>query len=77
MLIEIFDDKPSLFHFFVGVLTFYFPFLLVVFFFYELLEFVYRYRKRHPEKLKCFIGDLIEYLTGVSFICLLYKLFFV
>lgn len=72
MNIEIFDDPASLIHFILGILTYFFPVLLVVFLFYEFIEFIYRHRKKHPEKLKCFLGDVTEYLLGISFISLVY-----
>jgi hypothetical protein len=70
MDVEIFDDLPSLFHIVWGILCYFFHFIFFIFFFYEFVEFIYKYKHKEREKLKCFIGDLIEFLLPISIISL-------
>lgn len=63
MRVYVFDDKMSLLHLPVGVLSYFFPVLLVVFFGYEFVEFMFKSPK---EKAANFCGDLLEFMLGVS-----------
>ncbi len=79
MEIEVFDDKVSVLHFIAGLFTCVYPVIFILFLFYELIEFMYRYRKRRGERVKKFIGDLVEYLLGLSMfslVSLFYQPFF-
>ncbi len=66
MKVNIFDDRRSLIHFFMGVLTYWFIFIFVVFLFYQLIEHFYKGKRDH------LLGDITEYLYGLSFIYLLF-----
>ncbi|RLF78874.1 hypothetical protein DRN38_06675 [Thermococci archaeon] len=70
MEIEVFDDKHSFSHFILGIATFKKPYLFVIFFFYELVEFCYKYGRKE-ERPEHFIGDCFEYFAGISAIFLL------
>jgi len=64
MKIELFDDFFSLFHLPLGFLTFFFPKIFFIFFFYELVEFAYKNRKKVEEPASNYIGDIVEFLLG-------------
>jgi len=66
MDIAVFDDFWSLGHFVIGLLTAIFPVAFILFFAYELLEFIYKF-PRKEENIKNFVGDLFEFLIGVAF----------
>ena len=72
MKVEVYDDKFSVGHFILGILTFKFPYLFIIFFFYELIEFAYKYGRKE-EKPEHFIGDCMEYFTGIACMFLLDK----
>lgn len=61
MQIEIFDDKSSFVHFACGVLSYFFPFIFVIFIFYEIIEY-----KIVNEKEANFLGDIVEFLIGLG-----------
>lgn len=72
MNVEVFDDWKSIFHFFIGIASYYFPFLFLIFIFYELIEFIIK-----KEKKKFYVGDILEFSLGVTFIHFLSKLIYI
>jgi len=70
--VEVFDDWFSLGHFVLGALTPLSLLFFVAYFFYQLIEFFYKY-PRKEEKIGNFVGDLIEFLMGVSFSALIIR----
>ena len=62
MIVDVFDDKKSLIHLICGLLTPFFKWILPVFLFYELIEFMLR----KDERLRHFLGDLTEYFYGLA-----------
>jgi len=63
MKIEVFDDWYSIGHLIVGVFSYFFVPIFVVFLFYELVEKMFKERK---EKVSTFLGDLCEFFIGVA-----------
>ena len=72
MKVDIFDDKHSLSHFILGILTFKKAYLFVIFFFYQLIELCYKSAKKR-ETPEHFIGDCFEYFAGIACMFLLDK----
>lgn len=62
MLIEIFDDRSSVFHYILGCISpFVFAFVIIVFYLlYETITW-----KIKQEKITFFIGDLCEFSLGL------------
>ena len=70
MMVSIFDDKKSVVHLFAGMLSVFSIAFLVVFVLYETAEFIYK-RRRKKEFTDDFVGDLLEFLCGYSFVNIL------
>lgn len=70
MQIVVFDDRNSLAHVILGILTTLWLGFFIIFVFYELIEFCYKYARKE-ETPAHFIGDLAEYFIGYSLIKLL------
>ncbi len=60
MQITIFDDKKSLIHFALGLISPFIPLLIVIFVIYEFLEYSFS----NCETMECFIGDIAEFSLG-------------
>ena len=56
MRIVVFDDRRSLAHLGLGILSVMWPWIWIVFTIYEVVEFCYRWRKKRREKIGEFIG---------------------
>jgi len=70
MKVEIFDDWKSLGHTLLGILSYFWLFVFIVFIFYEIVEHVYKHKK---EKEANFLGDIVEFLFGLGAITLTLK----
>ena len=66
MRIVVFDDRRSLAHLGLGILSVMWPWIWIVFSVYEMVEFCLRRGKRRREKIGEFIGDLVEFLVGAG-----------
>jgi len=66
MRIVVFDDRRSLAHLGLGILSVMWPWIWIVFTIYEVVEFCYRWRKGRREKIGEFIGDLVEFMVGAG-----------
>ena len=71
MKVEIFDDKFSIGHVFLGFLAYFHISFFIIFLFYELIEFCYKYGRKEETPAN-FIGDLCEFFIGYSLISLLF-----
>ena len=71
MNVEILDDKFSFGHIALGALTYFAHWLFIVFLFYEIIEFIWKYGHDKKEKPANFIGDLMEYFLGLGMIQIL------
>jgi len=58
----VFDDNYSIVHLIAGAVTPLFPPILAIFLIYELVETMRKERERKEH----FVGDILEYLTGVA-----------
>jgi len=74
MQVEIFDDVFSLGHLILGILSYFHVGFFVLFVFYELVEFCYKYSRKRETPAN-FIGDLCEFFVGLSFVTLSLKCF--
>jgi len=70
MKVEIFDDWKSLGHALLGILSYFWLFVFIVFIFYEIIEHIYKHKK---EKEANFLGDIVEFLFGLGAITLTLK----
>jgi len=70
MKLEVFDNKYSFIHLLCGILSYFYPFIFVIFIFYEMIEFIYKKGKEKPQN---FLGDVVEFLFGLGLITLLIK----
>ena len=70
MRVEVFDDRKSVLHFILGFIPFFRPAIFIGFLAYELVELASK-----KEKVKYFLGDLLEYSLGFTFGSLLLDVF--
>ena len=70
MKVEIYDDKFSIGHTILGILAYFHISFFIIFLFYELIEFCYKYGRKEETPAN-FVGDLSEFFIGYSFISLL------
>jgi len=70
MKVEIYDDKFSIGHTLLGILAYFHISFFIIFLFYELIEFCYKYGRKE-ETPAHFVGDLCEFFIGYSFVSLL------
>ncbi|WP_456478119.1 hypothetical protein [Geoglobus ahangari] len=71
MMLNVFDDKLSLMHIVVGVLSFFNQIFFVIFVFYEIGEHIYLDGK---EKEANFLGDFVEFLFGLGAVALIWRM---
>jgi len=64
--VDIFDDKFSVGHLLLGIVSGADPRAAVAFIGYELVEHLYKNRKGSEESQTKFIGDIIEFFVGVG-----------
>jgi len=69
MKVELFDDFFSIGHTLLGILAYFHISFFIIFLFYELIEFCYKYGRKE-ETLANFVGDLCEFIIGYFFISL-------
>jgi F0F1-type ATP synthase assembly protein I len=66
----VFDDWKSFVHCIVGGLSYFLPFISIIFFAYQIAEHVIKH-----ERIERTFGDFIEFFTGFTVIGLFCKLF--
>ena len=71
MKIEVFDDWRSIIHMFLGALTLFAPLIFPLYVTYELIEFCERYVKYKKREVRAYIGDMLEYFTGIAVMTLI------
>ena len=71
MKIEVFDDWRSIVHVLVGALTLFAPLIFPAYVAYELVEFCERYAKYKKREVRAYIGDMLEYFTGIAVMSLI------
>jgi len=59
------DDVHSIAHVILGILSYFFPIIFIIFIFYEVAEFMYKQR-RGEERPQNLMGDVLEFCLGVS-----------
>jgi len=70
MKVELYDDFFSIGHTLLGILAYFHISFFIIFLFYELIEFCYKYGRKEETPAN-FVGDLCEFFIGYSFISLL------
>ena len=71
MKIEVFDDWRSIIHIFLGALTPLIPPIFPIYVTYELIEFCERYVRHKKREVRAYIGDMLEYFTGIAVMTLI------
>lgn len=61
MIADVFDDKLSIIHSIAGALTNIIPSIVIIFFFYELIEYC-----TGKDKPNNYIGDILEFCLGYT-----------